>query len=65
MIVTMILYSAIKILLATDDQSLNWLEFITLKLGFSIYAGWATAATILNFTLMFESFGLRDPLVDE
>ena len=30
--------------------SVNWIEFITMRLGFSIYAAWLTAATILNIT---------------
>ena len=30
--------------------SVNWIEFITMRLGFSIYTGWVTAATILNIT---------------
>lgn len=29
---------------------LNWAEYITMRIGFSIYAGWQTAATIVGIT---------------
>lgn len=31
-------------------STVNWIEFITMRLGFSIYSAWLTAATILNIT---------------
>jgi hypothetical protein len=34
---------------------LNWTEFISMKVGFSIYAGWVTSATILNLVYMLKS----------
>jgi len=35
-------------------------EFIGLRCGFSIYAGWLTAATILNFSIILKDIGLSD-----
>ena len=42
--------------------SVNWIEWITLRGGYSIYSGWVTAATILNVVYMFKYFGLSDPI---
>ena len=39
----------------------NAVEFISLRLGLSIYSGWVTAATILNATFTLKSFGMKDP----
>ena len=37
--------------------SVNWVEFICVRLGFSIYNGWVTTATILNFFFVAKSIG--------
>jgi polyferredoxin len=42
---------------ASIENKVNWVEFITMRLGFSLYCGWVTTATILNF--IFISEGLR------
>ena len=42
-------------------RSLNVYEFIGLRVGFSIYSGWVTAATILNVAIFLKSVGVRDP----
>ncbi len=35
------------------------MEFIGLRMGFSIYTGWVTAATILNVSFLLKSLGLK------
>lgn len=30
-------------------------------MGFSIYSGWVTAATILNVSILLKSLGMKDP----
>lgn len=39
----------------------NVFTFISIRLGFSIYAGWVNAATILNVSIFLKSVGLKDP----
>jgi len=34
--------------------SVNWIEFITMRLGFSIYSAWLTTATIINISYTFK-----------
>jgi hypothetical protein len=40
---------------------LNLVESISLRGGFTIYAGWVTAATILNASFLLKRLGLADP----
>ena len=42
-------------------NKLNWIEWIGLRAGFSIYSGWVTAATILNISIYLRTVGLKDP----
>ena len=37
----------------------NAIEFISLRMGFTIYTGWVTAATILNTTFFLKSVGMK------
>lgn len=37
------------------------IETLSLRTGFTIYAGWVTAATILNASFLLKSIGLADP----
>ena len=46
--------------LSTHD-SVNVYEWIGLRGGFSIYAGWVTAATILNAVYLLKASGMADP----
>lgn len=46
--------------LSTND-SVNVYEWIGLRGGFSIYAGWVTAATILNAVYFLKAAGMADP----
>jgi len=39
-------------------SKVNAFEFIGMRLGFSMYIGWVTAATFLNVTFMLKSFGI-------
>lgn len=52
-----ILYTNIMIMRHSLRNSVNKAEFISLRIGFSIYSGWVTAATILNVTFIFKSAG--------
>lgn len=40
---------------------LNLIELISIRIAFSIYSGWATAATIVNIADYLKSVGLKDP----
>ena len=39
------------------SQTVNWWEWVSMRVGFSMYSGWVTAATVLNGFLMLKSFG--------
>jgi benzodiazapine receptor len=39
---------------------INVIEFIVLRIGFSIYSGWVTAATILNLSIFLQSVGMTN-----
>jgi len=55
------LVSQIYIMQISLRNKLNNWEFVGLRLGFSIYTGWVTAATILNICFFLKSIGFRDP----
>lgn len=55
------LYTLLKILAIVDKAKLNITEFILMRVTFSIYAGWVTAATTVGFTIIFKTWGLTDP----
>lgn len=38
-------------------SEVNWYEWLTMRVGFSMYSGWVTAATVLNAFIMLKSFG--------
>ena len=46
-------------------NKLNIIELITIRICFTIYSGWVTAATILNLSIYLKSIGFKDPLVSE
>ena len=56
-----IISTAVYMMMKTTRAKLNAWEFVSLRLGISIYSGWLTAATILNVTYMLKCFGVKDP----
>jgi len=62
--IAVMLTTNFMILQKSLKSSVNWIEWITLRGGYSIYSGWVTAATILNVTYMLKYFGLSDPILD-
>lgn len=40
---------------------LNVVEFISLRIGFTIYSGWVMAASIINTTYFLKSVGMEEP----
>jgi len=44
----------------TTRNLLSVTEIIGLRIGFSIYGGWLTAATILNFSIVLKDLGVSD-----
>ena len=43
------------------EYKVNIVEFIALRIGFSLYTGWVTAATILNVSFFLNSVGMKNP----
>ena len=46
-------------------SDVNTTEFISIRIGFSIYAAWVSSATILNASYILASLGMREPRYDE
>lgn len=47
--------STFKMMHLSTTTHLNVPEFISMRIGFSLYCGWLTIATVLNTLLVFES----------
>ena len=45
----------------SGEADLSAIEWISMRGGFSIYAGWVTAAFILNVAFLLKSLGMADP----
>lgn len=56
-----ILATDLYMMVVAGRAPVNWLEVITVRAPFSVYGGWVTAATILNFSYMLKSWGAVDP----
>lgn len=52
--------TAVAMMVIADRSDLWWAEVFTLRLPFSVYAGWLTSATALNTAFMFKSWGMTD-----
>ena len=52
--------TTVQIMMISTRNKLTVTEIIGLRTGFSIYGGWLTAATILNFSIVLKDLGMRD-----
>ena len=61
--ISAMLYTNFVIMMSSTREKVNACEFITMRIGFSIYCGWVTSATILNVVYLLKGgFGmLSDP----
>ena len=57
MIIGMLATAAMMMQVATTKTT-NWVEWLSMRGTFSLYAGWLTAATILNTTIILRSYGV-------
>ena len=57
-----VLYSVVKILLYTlaDVDNLNLCEYLSLRIGFSVYSAWITYGTVLNACFVLKSMGFEN-----
>jgi translocator protein len=44
----------------SSQGRLTVVNFIGLRMGFSVYSGWVTSATILNVSIMLKAFGVNE-----
>jgi len=51
----------IYVMQKATNAKVNTIEFITLRVGFSVYAAWVTAAMILNIASNLRVNGMKDP----
>jgi len=59
--IIVMLVTGYKLMAASMRNSVNWIEFITMRIGFSIYSAWLVAATILNITFVLKWTIKGDP----
>jgi hypothetical protein len=59
LIVGILVTDIIIMMKALRAKNLSVIEFLTLRVGFSIYSGWVTAATIINTTIILKSVGME------
>jgi hypothetical protein len=59
-IILVMLATALLMAKYAVNAKLNWPEWIGFRLGMSIYAGWLSAATILNFSISLKVSGAAD-----
>merc|ERR1719331_570165 len=52
--------TAVALMAIADRFDLWWVEIFTMRLPFSLYAGWLTSATALNTAFMLKSWGMSD-----
>jgi hypothetical protein len=43
------------------EVKVNIIEFVAIRIGFTLYTGWVTAATILGVTFFLLSLGMKNP----
>jgi len=53
-------FTALACMVIADRNPNYWMETIAVRIPFSLYTGWLTAATLLNTTYMFKSWGWGD-----
>lgn len=58
--ISAMLYTNFLMMASTTRVKVNACEFISMRIGFSIFCGWVTSATILNITYLFRIFGVSD-----
>ena len=59
-VIIALLVTCVVIMNYSTQARLNVIELISLRIAFSIYAGWLTTATILNTILVLIGWGLND-----
>ena len=62
-IIVALLYTCISIMMMSCRADLNTFEAIVIRSCFSIYAGWVTAATVLNTFFVIKSW--KHPVIDD
>lgn len=55
--IVVMLASALYMMYVSNRMEVNGTEWVFIRGGLSIYCGWLTAATILNFTATLKHFG--------
>jgi hypothetical protein len=55
------LVSQFYIMRKSCEVKVNIVEFVAIRIGFTLYTGWVTAATILGVTYFLLSLGMKNP----
>lgn len=59
--VIFMLYSCCYMMMKSTRAKVSTCEWIVMRCGFTIYAAWVSAATILNVAYMLKAFDFADP----
>jgi hypothetical protein len=60
-----LLVTCLFIMTRCTRYNVNTMEAISMRIGFSLYAGWVTSATLLNVSYVLASLGVREPKYNE
>jgi hypothetical protein len=58
-IIALMLVTQWYILMKVHRAKLDVMQFICLRIAFTVYSGWVTAATIVAVTFMLSAFGMN------
>jgi len=58
MVLLGITVTGLALMAIAGNNKLGWADLLIVKVTFSIYSGWVTAASILNISLALKSMGM-------
>ena len=61
LVIITLLATNFYIMRKTCETKVDIVEFVALRIGFTIYTGWVTAATIIGVSLFLASLGMKNP----
>ena len=60
-----LLATCLFMMMKATRSNVNTTEAISMRIGFTLYAGWVSSATILNASYILAGLGMREPRYNE
>jgi hypothetical protein len=61
LIIAMMAGTQTFMMMKTTRAKTNWVELISMRIMFTLYTAWVTAATIVNISIFLKAVGVKDP----